>query len=131
MSLVEGIFRPSAVSSVCLSVWFVPFVSFIRHAPSAKRNITDEKAALRAALDKFENEGLQNGTLPFCSGNCHTPDLGDLAVFGVLYSVQELNAHTEAIQLRGGAVKTWYDRMHRQVLGREAKHRIKLGVCCK
>ncbi len=95
----------------------------------SKRNITDEKKALQEALDRFEQEGLENGKLDFCSG-LSTPNLGDLAVFGVLYAVNGLNAHTEAIQLRGGPVKEWYDRMHLSVMGEEAQHQIKLGVTC-
>lgn len=95
----------------------------------SKRNITDEKKALEEALDKFEDEGLDNGKLSFCSG-ASTPDLGDLAVFGVLYSVNGLQAHTYSIQLRGGPVKEWYDRMHLSVMGEKAQHQIKLGVTC-
>jgi len=95
----------------------------------SKRNITDEKKALKEALDKFEHEGLDNGKLSFCSG-VSTPYLGDLAVFGVLYSVNGLQAHTDSIQLRGGAVKEWYDRMHLSVMGEKAQHQIKLGVTC-
>jgi microsomal prostaglandin-E synthase 2 len=95
----------------------------------SKRNITDEKKALQEALDRFEQEGLENGKLSFCSG-LSTPNLGDLAVFGVLYAVNGLNAHTESIQLRGGPVKEWYDRMHLSVMGEEAQHQIKLGVTC-
>ena len=83
----------------------------------AKRNIVDEKAALKDALDKYESEGLQNGKITYSSG-LSSPDLGDIAVFGVLYSVRGLNAHRFAIQSRGGAVKEWYDRMSMQVLGR-------------
>ena len=33
------------------------------HLPPAKRNITDEKKALEDALDKYESEGLQSGSL--------------------------------------------------------------------
>lgn len=77
----------------------------------AKRNITDEKAALQSALDTFENEGLQSGAVPFASGNPSTPDMGDLAVFGVLYAIRDMNAHKDAVQNRGGAVKEWYERM--------------------
>jgi len=51
----------------------------------SKRNITDERAALSEALDRYESEGLQNGNLSFSSGKSH-PDLGDVAIFGVLYS---------------------------------------------
>lgn len=83
--------------------------------PPAKRNITDEKRALSDAIDKFEIEGLQGGNFLYSSGRS-SPDLGDLAVFGVLYSVRGLNAHYNAIQSRGGVVKDWYDRMLTQVL---------------
>ncbi|KAL7519162.1 hypothetical protein ACHAWX_003956 [Stephanocyclus meneghinianus] len=82
----------------------------------SKRNITDEKAALQSALDTFENEGLKNGSLPFSSGHPLTPDMGDLAVFGVLYAVRDMNAHADAVRNRGGAVKQWYDRMERMVV---------------
>ena len=95
----------------------------------SKRNITDEKKALKEALDQFEHDGLDDGKLSFCSG-VSTPDLGDLAMFGVLYSVNGLQAHTDSIQLRGGAVKEWYDRMHLAVMGDKAQHQIKLGVTC-
>mmetsp|Transcript_27960 Transcript_27960/g.57452 ORF Transcript_27960/g.57452 Transcript_27960/m.57452 type:complete len:365 (+) Transcript_27960:164-1258(+) len=95
-----------------------------------KRNITDEKEALKLALDNFECEGLKNGAKLFSSG-IDTPDMGDVAVFGVLYSVRGLNAHSDSIQVRGGVVKAWYDRMNLQILGKEAEHRIKLGLSCK
>ena len=45
--------------------------------------------------------------------------MGDVAVFGVLYSVRGLNAHDEAIEARGGSVKEWYDRMFDQVIGKQ------------
>lgn len=86
------------------------------HSTTAKRNITDEKAALQSALDKFEEEGLQNGALPFSSGNPTTPDMGDLAVFGVLYAIRDMNAHKDAVQNRGGVVKDWYKRMEKIVV---------------
>jgi hypothetical protein len=85
------------------------------HLPPAKRNITDEKKALEDALDKYESEGLQSGKFIYSSGLA-SPDLGDLSVFGVLYAVRGLNAHHTAIQLRGGHVQEWYDRMTLQVL---------------
>ncbi len=52
------------------------------------------------------------------SSGMSSPNLGDIAVFGVLHSVRGLDAHRFAIQSRGGAVKEWYDRMSIQVLGR-------------
>lgn len=79
-----------------------------------KRGITDARASLHAALDKFEAEGLRDGTASYVSG-ASSPDMGDVAVFGVLSSVTGLTAHAEAIRSRGGHVEAWYDRMHLQV----------------
>ena len=114
-----------------LSIQFLGSLAmyFAASKVKSKRNITDEKKALEEALDRFEHEGLDDGKLTFCSG-LSTPDLGDLAVFGVLYSVNGLKAHTDSIQLRGGAVKEWYDRIHLSVMGEKAEHTIKLGVTC-
>lgn len=89
----------------------------LKNSTTAKRSIVDEKAALLEALDRFEKEGLRNGNLAYSSGQS-SPDLGDITVFGVLYSVRGLKAHHFAIQSRGGAIKGWYDRMSMQVLGR-------------
>ena len=86
---------------------------------TAKRNITDERASLHKALDEFESEGLEDGKKSYLSGmNC--PDMGDVAVFGVLHSVKGLNAHKDAVELRGGYIKDWYERMHHQVMGTDA-----------
>jgi hypothetical protein len=104
------------VSQHLLESCVFDFVLTLCYSLPAKRNITNEREALKDALDKYEIEGLQSGKLLYSS--MHTsPDLGDIAVFGVLYSVRGLNAHHNAIQLRGGAVKEWYDRMSMQVLG--------------
>ncbi|KAL3771670.1 hypothetical protein ACHAWO_001731 [Cyclotella atomus] len=101
-----------------LSIQYVGSLAmyFAASKVKSKRNITDEKAALQSALDKFEEEGLQNGALPFSSGNPTTPDLGDLAVFGVLYAIRDMNAHKDAVQNRGGVVKDWYERMEKIVV---------------
>ena len=84
-------------------------------SPKAKRNIADARASLHEALDKFESNGLLDRKISFLSG-VQCPDMGDVAVFGVLSSVKGLNAHKDAIQSRGGHVRQWYDRMHQQVL---------------
>jgi hypothetical protein len=42
--------------------------------------------------------------------------LGDLAVFGVLYAIRDMNAHKDAVQNRGGGVKDWYERMEKIVV---------------
>lgn len=85
----------------------------------SKRNITDERASLHEALDKFESEGLLHGERSYLSGG-QCPDMSDVAVFGVLHSAKGLNAHDDAIRSRGGYVKEWYERMHEQVLGEKA-----------
>ena len=43
----------------------------------AKRNISDERAALYDILSKWEDEGLDHGHKMFGSGT-YVPDLGDL-----------------------------------------------------
>lgn len=85
-----------------------------------KRNITDARASLHAALDTFETEGLDGGRALYVSGTSR-PDLGDIAVFGVLASVAGLDAHADAISLRGGPVQDWYDRMEQEVYGGVAR----------
>lgn len=89
----------------------------------SRRGITDEKEALHSALTKWEEEGLNNGNSKFGSGK-NSPDMGDLAVFGVVRSVEGMDAHTEAIEIRGGAIKSWYDRMQLEVYGKKSDHQI-------
>lgn len=50
----------------------------------------------------------------FASGK-DEPNMGDVAVFGTLRSVEGLPAHSEAIVERGGVIPEWYDRMKEQV----------------
>ncbi len=128
-SYVKGVDSFTAGQKLSIQMLGSLAMYFAASRVKSKRNITDEKKALEEALDKFEDEGLDSGKLSFCSG-ASTPDLGDLAVFGVLYSVNGLQAHTDSIQLRGGPVKEWYDRMHLSVMGEKAQHQIKLGVTC-
>lgn len=80
----------------------------------AKRNITDERKALHDALTRWEEDGLDSGSRMFSSGLAH-PDMGDIAMFGTLYSVQGLDAHTDAVENRGGVIRKWYERMHDEV----------------
>jgi len=80
----------------------------------AKRNITDEREALHKALSQWEDEGLQAGTQTFSSGLSH-PNMGDIAMFGTLVSVQGLEAHVDAVVNRGGVIHGWYERMHDEV----------------
>mmetsp|Transcript_14576 Transcript_14576/g.21510 ORF Transcript_14576/g.21510 Transcript_14576/m.21510 type:complete len:316 (+) Transcript_14576:128-1075(+) len=80
----------------------------------SKRGITDEREALHTALSRFETEGLLGTNNAFSSG-LDTPNMGDLAVFGVLKSVEGLPAHDDAIENRGGAIRDWYHRMQTEV----------------
>ena len=44
--------------------------------------------------------------------------MGDVAVFGTLFSIQGLEAHTDAVENRGGVIKDWYERMESEVVMR-------------
>lgn len=74
-----------------------------------KRRITDEQQALNLLLDRFEKEGLKNGD-SFLSG-ADEPNLGDLAIYGTLRSIEGLPVHDRLIRERGGNVGRWYDRV--------------------
>ena len=80
----------------------------------ARRNITDERLALRDALTKWENEGLGGNKNSFGS-KMGAPDMGDLAVFGVLKSVSGLLAHEEEVLGRIGPFLDWYVCMEEHV----------------
>ena len=95
-----------------ISVQYLGMLAMYMAAAKVKKRIgiTDERAALSEALDRFERDGLQGGRLQFSSG-LDKPDLGDLAVFGVLRSVRGLDAHDFAIKSRPGPLKDWYAKM--------------------
>mmetsp|Transcript_8761 Transcript_8761/g.12401 ORF Transcript_8761/g.12401 Transcript_8761/m.12401 type:complete len:284 (+) Transcript_8761:79-930(+) len=80
----------------------------------SKRGITDEREALNKVLSVWEEEGLSSGKKEFQSGT-QAPNMGDIAVFGTLRSVEGLPAHKEVIEERGGVVKDWYERMSGQL----------------
>jgi len=82
----------------------------------SKRNITNEREALHSVLSDWEKDALDMGSKNFSSG-LSQPSLGDIAMFGTLYSVQGLDAHTDAIKGRGGVIQRWYEQMHREVRG--------------
>lgn len=81
----------------------------------AKRNIVDERKALKEALNKYEIEGLDSGSKQFSSG-LDVPNLGDVAVFGVLHSVSGFVDEKEIVSSDSGVVKEWYDQMKNEVL---------------
>jgi len=76
----------------------------------SKRGIVDERDALRICLTKWEKDGLLGGNKEFSSG-MNTPNLGDLAIYGTLASVEGLSAHEDFIGNRGGVIRDWYYRM--------------------
>lgn len=82
--------------------------------PTAKRNITDERGALSDILTKWEEDGLDSGKKSFASG-LERPDLGDVAMFGVMNSVKGLTSHTDVILKRGGTFGEWYARMSNKI----------------
>ena len=80
-----------------------------------KRGILDEVKALDDVLTKFENDGLDNGKKQFVSGK-EVPNLGDIAIFGTLRSIEGLPAHEQAVKSRkSGVIQEWYTRMKIQV----------------
>jgi hypothetical protein len=60
-------------------------------------------------LTKFEKEGLLQKE--FSSGKKDTPDLGDIAMYGVLKSVEGLPLQNEILPNDGSTIYLWYDRM--------------------
>mmetsp|Transcript_17350 Transcript_17350/g.49681 ORF Transcript_17350/g.49681 Transcript_17350/m.49681 type:complete len:324 (-) Transcript_17350:750-1721(-) len=78
-----------------------------------KRNIDDEQEALREAIRKWEQEGLDGGNKSFGSGQSQ-PDLGDISVYGTLRSVQGLPAFDMALAT-SQVVKEWYERMEKEM----------------
>lgn len=78
----------------------------------SKRNITDERMALRDALTKWEDEGLGSRANSFGS-KMEAPDMGDVCMYGVLKSVSGLL--DEEVLGRSVVLKDWYLRMEEQV----------------
>jgi hypothetical protein len=80
---------------------------------SAKRGITDEVQALQKALDTIQESGLRNHK--YLSGQ-DTPNLGDLAVFGTLRSVDGLPVHVRIMSKpENNLLSSWYDRMKQHI----------------
>jgi len=81
----------------------------------SKRKMTNEREALLFAISEWEKYGLKSGSKIFLSG-LSQPNLGDIVMFGTLFSIQGLDTHTEVIEHRGGVVQKWYERMQIEVL---------------
>ena len=96
------------------------FISSNLNLSSAKRNIVDERLALKDALAKWGENGLDGGNKKYGSG-LSAPDMGDLTMYGVINSVNGLKTHDEIILGQGnegdadGVVLDWYMRMKEQV----------------
>lgn len=82
--------------------------SHFRCPRAEKRNIVDERAALKDALMKWQEEGLKGGE--YASG-VSIPDMSDLVVFGTLRSVEGLPTHEEFVLAGDEPLKDWYERM--------------------
>eukprot|EP00978_Attheya_sp_CCMP212_P025506 scaffold82168_cov49-Attheya_sp.AAC.2 len=79
----------------------------------SKRGIVNEREALNEAMNTWQEHGLQNGAVQFASGT-NVPSMGDIAMFGVLRSVEGLPAHDRAVP-SASVTKEWYDRMKGQM----------------
>ena len=88
---------------------------FVNVAKIAKRGITDEKLALQEALTTWKSDALENGSKLYESGMDH-PSMGDVAVFGTLWSVEGLSSSHSSIMENDDVLREWYQRMKQQVL---------------
>jgi len=94
-------------------------MSMAHGAIKRKHNITDERTALWDRLRVWETQIGNGASLgvadygahlgPFRGGRTH-PDLGDLAVFGVLGAVHSLPLHDE-IMANSPKIKAWHKAM--------------------
>ena len=73
-----------------------------------KYNITDERAALFAALKDWSSEV---GEKPFLSGN--TPNVGDLCVYACIRAIEGLDAHKDLLANTG--IGPWYTRVEHAI----------------
>ncbi len=82
---------------------------------TAKRGITDEKAALQDALRTLQESGGIGGEHDFLSGRAD-PNLGDLAVYGTLRSVEGLPAHNALLHHPDNVgLQNWYLRVQKRM----------------
>lgn len=80
--------------------------AFARPSVKRKYGITDEREALREALDVW---GKEIESTRFGGGN-DAPHTGDIAIFGCLRGIQNVPAFREIIEMNTH-VSSWYDRM--------------------
>lgn len=73
-----------------------------------KYNITDERAALFAALKDWSSEV---GDKPFLSGN--QPNVGDLCVYACIRAIEGLDAHKDL--LANTEISGWYTRVEHAI----------------
>jgi hypothetical protein len=105
------LFVPSSIHS---------FFLLSLHHSLEKRNITDERQALKDALQVLEDELVKtkttttNGTYYLNTSDTKKPHLGDLSVYGVLRGLDGLPIHTE-IMSEFAMIAQWYQQMKRVV----------------
>lgn len=80
----------------------------------AKYNITNPCTSLQDSLKFFQTNALKNGDTKYCSGK-DDPNMGDLAMFGVISASQNCPVHKEIFLLKGDGdlevIRQWYDDM--------------------
>lgn len=74
-------------------------------------NIVDEREVLYSLARQWTSEALRGGTKTFHGGN--QPDLADLAVYGVLSSIEGLEAFKDMLQ--NTDIGPWYERVKAEV----------------
>jgi microsomal prostaglandin-E synthase 2 len=112
---VHSVTNFSTVQKVLVQ-WIGSFAMYMAASKiKKKRGIADEVKALEEVMTKLEYDGLDAGKKQFVSGK-ENPNLGDIAIFGTLRSIQGLPAHEQAVTSRDSTViQEWYDRMSQQV----------------
>lgn len=81
--------------------------------PTERMEITDEKQALEDVLQEIETALASKD---FLSG-CSEPNLGDLAIYGALHSIEGLPAHDGILVHADRPLKDWYERTKTKVKG--------------
>jgi microsomal prostaglandin-E synthase 2 len=76
-----------------------------------KHNIDDEREAIFSCANQWTEQALNNGKKLFHGGN--RPDLADLAVYGVLSSIEGLRTFNE--MLEATSIGAWYYRVKKEV----------------
>lgn len=80
-----------------------------------RHNITDERQAIYDCANTWVNEGLKGNPRSLHGGN--SPDLADLAVYGILTSIEGLHAFNDMMQ--HSKIGPWFEMM-KQTVGKSS-----------